>query len=291
MIMWRPRRNNGGKKRKPRKCRLTRLQGRPRHAFVQDTNKYHQSARLVRPSAHLIFGCVLIVFATTSLRPIAASMPILVNNVFWQSKKCRHTRLQGRPLHAFVEDTNEYHQSAGVVHPSASLIFSCVIIVFATTSLRPMPTPLLNLGNNVWWKPKKCRLTLLQGSPLHAFAQDPNKFHHSAGVVHPSAPLLICCVKIFFSTLFFRPTTTPLLNLGNNVCGKPKKCRYTLLQGRPLHALAQDPNKFHHSAGVTAVVHLKTAVLHLKTHVYFLDNMSFLYSSSLFVCFSGLVGL
>ena len=113
----------------------------------------------------------------------------------------------------------------------------------------------------------------------------------SDGVVHPSAPLIICCVKIFFATPFFRLITTPLVNLGNNVWWNPKKCRHTLLQGPPLHAFAQDPNKFHHSAGVTAVVHLKTAVLLLKTHVYFLDNMSFLYSSYLFVCFSGLVGL
>ena len=205
---------------------------------------------VVHPSAPLIICCVKIFFATPFFRLITTPLSNLGNNVWWKPKKCRLTLLQGRPLHALAQDPNKFHYSAGVVHPSAPLIICCVKIFFATPFFRLITTPLLNLGNNVWWKPKKCRLTLIQGRPLHALAHDPNQFHHSAGVVHPSAPLIICCIKIFFATPFVRLITTPLLNLGNNVCWKPKKCRHTLLQGRPLYALAQDRNKFHHSAGV-----------------------------------------
>ena len=207
---------------KPKKCRHTLLQERPLHAFAHDTKNYHQSAGVVHPCAHLVVGCVKIVFATTSLRPITTPLPNRVNNVCWKPKKCRHTLFQERPLHAFVHDTKKYHQSAGVVHHSAPLVICCVKIVFATPSLRPLTTPLPNLVVNVVWKPKKCRLTLLQGRPLHAFTQDTQEYHHSAGVVHQSAPLVIGCVKIFFATTSLRPITTPLPNVVNNVSWKPQ---------------------------------------------------------------------
>ena len=144
----------------------------------------------------------------------------------------------------------KYHQLASVLHPSAPLITNYVKIVFATPSLTPIPTPLPNLVNNSWWKRKICRFTLLQERPLHAFAQEKKKYHQSASVLYSSAPLIVGCVKIFFTTISLTPIPTPLPNLVHNSWWKPKICRFTLLQERPLHAFAQDKKKYHHFASV-----------------------------------------
>ena len=79
-------------------------------------------------------------------------------------------------------------------------MINCVHIVFATLFLIPIPTPLHNLVNNSPWKPKICRLTLLQERPHHVFALDKKKYHQSASALHPSAPLLIYYVMIFFGS-------------------------------------------------------------------------------------------
>ena len=178
--------------------------------------KYHQSASVLHPSAPLIINCAKIVFATPSLTPITTPLPNLVKNSWWKQKKCRLTLLQEHPLHAFAQDKKKYHQSASVLHPSAPSNINCVKIGFAPISLTPIQTPLPNLVNNSWWKRKICRRTLLQQRPLFAFAQDKKKYHQSASVLHPSAPLKINCVNIVFATISLTPIPTPLPNLVNN---------------------------------------------------------------------------
>ena len=96
------------------------------------------------------------------------------------------------------------------------LIINCVKIVFATLSLTLMQTPLSNVVDNSWWKRKICRLTLPQERPLHAFAQDKKKYHRSASVLHPSAPLIINCVQIVSATASPTPIPTPLPNVVHN---------------------------------------------------------------------------
>ena len=107
-----------------------------------------------------------------------------------------------------------------VLHPSAPLTIICVETFFAPIFLGPILTPLINLVNNVWWKQKICRLTLLPERHVHASAQDKKKNLQSASVLHRSAPWIeIFFVKIFFATISLRPILIPLPNLVNNVCG------------------------------------------------------------------------
>ena len=51
----------------------------------------------------------------------------------------------------------------------------------ATLSLTPIPTRLIYLVNNSWWKLKICRLTLLQDRHLHVFVKDTKKYHNPPG--------------------------------------------------------------------------------------------------------------
>ena len=183
--MLKNRRGNG------RYAALHSLKKRPLHAFAQDKKKYHQSASVLHRSAPLKDICVKIVFATLSLTPIPTPLPNLVNNSWWKQKIWCLTLLQERPLHAFARHKKKYHQSASVLHPSVPLIYQRVKIVSAAPSPTPIPTPLPNLVNNSCGKRKICCFTLLQERPLHAFAQDEKKYHQSASVSHPSAPLII----------------------------------------------------------------------------------------------------
>ena len=134
------------------------------------------------------FFCVKIVFATISLTPTQTPLVNLVNNSWWKPMICRLTLLQEHPLHAFAQDKKKYHQTASFYTLVRLQFFFCVKIVFATISLTPTQTLLVNLFNNSWWERKMCRLTLLQEDPLHAFAQDKKKYHQSASVLHLSAP-------------------------------------------------------------------------------------------------------
>ena len=135
------------------------------------------------------FFYVKIGFAIPSRTPIRTPLPKSFNNSWGKPNMRPLTPLQERPHHVLSQDKNNYHQSARVLHPSVHSIKKGVYILFATTIfLTHILTPLPNFDHNSWWKPKICRLTLLQERPHHVFAQATKEYHQSVSVLHSSAP-------------------------------------------------------------------------------------------------------